>query len=247
MMCEDDMLELLHRACGGGEINEVRRLLDQGAKVNDAITGQSQTALFCAAARGHADICVLLIEGGANVQNAKNNESCPLSTAVFWGHKEVCSVLLHHGADSNLCDSDGRTPLSIGAWLGHAEICDLLLTYGADVNLPQKSDGSPPLMLSTYSQNTQTEIDTRVETCTTLLDRGANIDLTNELGRTTLMDVAFKGDEEICKLLLERGANLRILDIDGRTAIDVAIERGHQSIVDMLKGWGAGEIAEDFL
>lgn len=246
MMCEDDMLELLHRACGGGEINEVRRLLDQGAKVNDTITGQSQTALFCAAAKGHTDICVLLIERGAKVDNANNNESCPLSAAVFWGHKEVCSVLLRHGADSNLCDSAGRTPLSIGAWLGHAEICDLLLTYGADVNLPQKSDGSPPLMLSTYSQNTQFDIDTRIETCTTLLDRGANVDLTNDLGRTTLMDVAFKGDEEICKLLLVRGANLRILDIDGRTAIDVAIERGHQGIVDMLKCWGAGEKAEDF-
>ena len=204
MICEDDMLELLHRACGEGEINEVHRLLDQGTKVNDAITGLSQTALFYAAARGHADICALLIERGAKVNNAKNNEFCPLSTAVFWGHKEVCSVLLHHGADSNLCDSGGRTPLSIGAWQGHAEICDLLLKHGADVNLPQKSDGSPPLMLSTYSQNTQTDIDTRVETCTVLLDRGANVDLTNELGRTTLMDVAFKGDEEICKLLLER-------------------------------------------
>ena len=38
MMCEDDMLELLHQACSKGDIDEVHRLLDLGAKVNDAIS-----------------------------------------------------------------------------------------------------------------------------------------------------------------------------------------------------------------
>jgi ankyrin repeat protein len=246
MICEDDILEILHRACGEGMLNEVCRILDQGAKINDAITDKSQTALFYAAARGHADICTLLIERGAKVNNEKSNEFSPLSAAVFWNHKEVCSVLLHHGADSNQYDSGGRTPLTIGSWLGYFEICDLLLGYGADVNLPQKSDGWLPLMLSTSNERMHTDIDTRVETCTVLLNHGANINLMNNFGRTTLMEVAFRGDEEICKFLLEHGANLQILDITKRTAIDIATEQGHQSIVNILKCWGTCEDAEYF-
>ena len=89
MMCEDDMLELLHQACSKGDIDEVHRLLDLGAKVNDVITGRSKTALFCAAANGHADICILLIARGAKVKNVENNEYCPLSHFVI--HKSLCT------------------------------------------------------------------------------------------------------------------------------------------------------------
>jgi len=63
-----------------------------------------------------------------------------------------------------------------------------------------------------------------------VLDRGARVDVTNEMGRTPLMRAALqaardadKQDEniDIIRLLLKRGANVQLKDNNGKTALDL--------------------------
>ena len=72
--------------------------------------------------RGHARVCQLLLEGGANV-NADACGSLPIHGAAFQGHTDVVDLLLRFDSRINARDwsyGDGRTPLHKacleGAW-----------------------------------------------------------------------------------------------------------------------------------
>ncbi|PON20791.1 hypothetical protein TGAM01_v210299 [Trichoderma gamsii] len=77
------------------------------------------------------------------------------------------------------------------------------------------------------------------------LEKRANIEATDETGRTPLSLAASKGHDAIVKLLLEKGADIEARDIKGRTPLWRAASVGHESIVKMLLGKGAGIQATD--
>jgi ankyrin repeat protein len=59
-----------------------------------------------------------------------------------------------------------------------------------------------------------------------LVDRGAGIDLKNQLGNTALMHAA-ESSGSVVKLLLDRGADIRKKNKNGLRAIHFAIEEGN--------------------
>ena len=61
---------------------------------------------------GHAGICQLLLERGANVNSqTRSGKASSLHRAAYSGHSGVLKTLITHGADPRLCDSDGQTAL----------------------------------------------------------------------------------------------------------------------------------------
>jgi ankyrin repeat protein len=67
-----------------------------------------------------------------------------------------------------------------------------------------------------------------------LLDRGALIDLQDNIGGTGLMYASHFGQVECVRFLLERGADMSIKDTDGMTARDQAVEQRQVGIVLLL-------------
>lgn len=67
-----------------------------------------------------------------------------------------------------------------------------------------------------------------------LKDR-ANINTTNDFGRTALHLTAEKGYVGAFSELLAIGVDINILDINGTSPQDIAIEKGHNNIIDYLK------------
>jgi len=119
-------------ACRTGDLAEVRRMLDDGFPPNFSIYGAT-TALVEAAFRGHAEICKLLLERGADP-----NQPRVFDTSMTWGgliypltcalpHPEISALLLEAGADPNIrCDDYSETPVIFKARYESQEAADAL-------------------------------------------------------------------------------------------------------------------------
>ncbi|KAH8760881.1 ankyrin repeat-containing domain protein, partial [Hyaloscypha finlandica] len=74
----------------------------------------------------------LLVENGANIQDAEYGNILQLATSR--GLVSTVELLLKYGADPNIQDTSDRRALHIASWFGFPEIVDLLLTHGAEIN-----------------------------------------------------------------------------------------------------------------
>ena len=72
-----------------------------------------------------------------------------------------------------------------------------------------------------------------------LLDAGADPNVQDEAGRTTLHWAAWKGDTKAIAAMVNAGADLNGQDTDGRTPMHLAAERGHTKAIASLTNAGA--------
>ena len=85
-------------AAKNGNINEVKRLLDNGAPAN-ARDDENTTPLQWAAFNNHADVVRLLLDKKEVDVNIKNSHNLtPLHFAAHSNYPEVAKVLLEKGA-----------------------------------------------------------------------------------------------------------------------------------------------------
>ncbi|KAH7351888.1 hypothetical protein KP509_19G019000 [Ceratopteris richardii] len=93
----------LHIAARKGDLDEVRRLLDNGFNVDEMSLGSKDlgaTALHLAAAGGHVDIMDELLERGSNI-DARTRVGCgwtPLHHAAKERNKKAIRFLIENGA-----------------------------------------------------------------------------------------------------------------------------------------------------
>ena len=107
------------------------------------------TALGLAAFFGHRDAARLLLDAGANPNQASRNalHVTPLHSACSAGHAAVAGLLLQHSADPNAEESNGMTPLHTAAGTGNREIAALLVNASAD-RARQSHDGRTPAAIA---------------------------------------------------------------------------------------------------
>ena len=163
-----------------------------------------RTPLHHAARRGRPDVVELLLEHGADVTAVTSGSmSTPLHAAARSAGPDTVILLFAHGADPNPVDGCGQTPLHKAVDIIFesprlGKIALLLLDSGANSNAIDQ-DGNTPLHLAAkwsafWSQPLATE------TIELLLERGANVDLTNDKGKTAC-DLASADDVDLRRLL----------------------------------------------
>jgi len=132
----------LYVACGNGQVDAARQLLDRGADVERA-DKYGQTPLISACQNGHVDAARLLLDKGAEVDGAQKDGWTPLHFACMKGHADVVQLLHEKGAEVNQADKDGQTPLYIACQCGHVDTALMLLDKGADVNRASMTGTTP--------------------------------------------------------------------------------------------------------
>jgi len=87
----------LRIAANSGRLEEVKRLLNEGADVN-ARAMNGMTPLILAAWMGHTEVVELLLRHGADINAKTNTGSTALKLATERGHEKIVALLRKYGA-----------------------------------------------------------------------------------------------------------------------------------------------------
>ncbi|XP_076866252.1 LOW QUALITY PROTEIN: protein TANC2 [Brachyhypopomus gauderio] len=203
---------------------------EERAQINNFDTLWGETALTAAAGRGMLEVCRLLLEQGAAVDQPNRRGIVPLFSAVRQGHCQIVELLQNHGEDVNVTDKQGRTPLMVAASEGHLNTAEFLLAQGASLTLTDK-EGLTALSWACLKGH--------FPLVRALVERGAATVHADKSGRTPLDLAAFYGDSDVVQFLVEHGAMIEHVDYSGMRPLDRAVGCRNTSVVVALLKKGA--------
>ncbi|DBB14584.1 TPA: hypothetical protein ACH3X3_004852 [Trebouxia sp. C0006] len=93
-----------------GDIEATRRLLNEGADVNES-DARGITALGLAVGYNKVALVKVLLDGGADVSKTDAKGSTVLHYAAGYGRKEAAELLLDAGADMKAKNDAGQLPI----------------------------------------------------------------------------------------------------------------------------------------
>ena len=187
-----------------GDIDEVTRLLDEGAEIDAVRTHDQTTALGMALLARHDAVVDLLLDRGADPNRTGDGQLSPLHLAAMTASADHVARLLDAGADVDSSGADELfTPLGVAAGSGDIEIARLLLDAGADIEGPAtmvSSDGTPLYFAAGQADSAMVEF---------LLGRGADPNGQWDDGAETgpLFAAALSLRVEVVRILLRAGAD----------------------------------------
>ena len=108
--------------------------------------------LYAACFNGHVNAVRLLLDNGADVDQANKYGATPVYAACQEGHVDAALLLLDKGADVHKASKSNRTPLHEASYNGHIDVVRLLLAYGADADLDVKDESGDTPVADAKSQ-----------------------------------------------------------------------------------------------
>lgn len=226
----DSMVSVID-ACNDGDLDAVRRLLDEGKNVNE-ITEEGESLLSLACSSGYYELVQLLLATRANVEDpGPRKETTPLMEAASAGHVGIVKLLLSHGAHINAKTPQANTPLMYACAGGHLDVVKLLIEHGANVE-DHNANGHTPLMEAASAGH--------VAVAKILVENGASINShSDEFKESALTLACYKGHLDMVRFLLEAGADQEHKTEEMHTALMEASMDGHVEVARLLLDSGA--------
>uniref|UniRef100_A0A8C9S3A6 Ankyrin repeat and KH domain containing 1 n=1 Tax=Scleropages formosus TaxID=113540 RepID=A0A8C9S3A6_SCLFO len=221
----------LAEACSDGDVNAVRKLLDEGRSVNEH-TEEGESLLCLACSAGYYELAQVLLAMHANVEDRGiKGDITPLMAAASGGYVDIVKLLLVHGADVNAQSSTGNTALTYACAGGFVDVVKVLLKEGANIE-DHNENGHTPLMEAASAGH--------VEVARVLLECGAGINThSNEFKESALTLACYKGHLDMVRFLLEAGADQEHKTDEMHTALMEACMDGHVEVARLLLDSGA--------
>jgi ankyrin repeat protein len=191
----------LIEAAGKGELDEVKRLLAQGASVK-AVDGAGRTALIAAAYGSHVDVARELIEAGADVNVMDNLTQSAYHVATVSGNLDLLRLTLANGANVHSLNRFNGTGLIPAAERGHVEIVHELLK--TDIKIDHVNRLGWTALLEAIILGDGGERHTKIVRL--LVEAGADVNLADSAGVTPLAHAKQRGFDAIVKILESAGA-----------------------------------------
>uniref|UniRef100_A0A8C2GV79 Ankyrin repeat and KH domain containing 1 n=1 Tax=Cyprinus carpio TaxID=7962 RepID=A0A8C2GV79_CYPCA len=221
----------LAEACSDGDVNAVRKLLDEGRSVNEH-TEEGESLLCLACSAGYYELAQVLLAMHANVEDRGiKGDITPLMAAASGGYVDIVKLLLVHGADVNAQSSTGNTALTYACAGGFLDVVKVLLKEGANIE-DHNENGHTPLMEAASAGH--------VEVARVLLEYGAGINThSNEFKESALTLACYKGHLDMVRFLLDAGADQEHKTDEMHTALMEACMDGHVEVARLLLDSGA--------
>uniref|UniRef100_A0A0D6QUM4 F-box domain-containing protein n=1 Tax=Araucaria cunninghamii TaxID=56994 RepID=A0A0D6QUM4_ARACU len=259
----------LHVAASSGDSYTVQCLLAIGAEARGMKDSGGATALFVAAECGYADVCELLLQGGADVLAFNRAGENPLYIAALRGHCEAVEVLVRHCCKNNInwqiakAYGDGWTPLMAAAVADRQDVAKILLK-AININLSSHLDGNNfsesaicavkdkklhmdkcDIYTSTMCKIIQEYHSSSgsLQSCRDWKQQISSgiqlLDAQNRYGQTALHIAARRASIWFVCNLLIAGASMDIQDCYMMRAVDVAYHHNHKVVANIIKNWDA--------
>ena len=225
----------LQSACGHGNLNAAKLLLDHGVDPNTggrslsslSIADNYSTPLEAAAFNGNLPVVRLLIESGADINKSGLNYTA-LSRAVDEKDEQMVTYLLQNGARDASC-------LRVAVEHRCSAITKQLLEHGMDINARDETFGQAHTALHWAAQNGDTDI------VSLLLQHKADtsIRLNSHYreSQASAFDLAVEHghiDSAFAILAVEGRSMVNLPDNNGNTAVHRAASAGQSEMVDAL-------------
>ena len=218
------------------KIKFAKRLIAQGANVNDTMEKTGNSLLHLASFKAPLELVKMLVEEGAHVNAINHKKQTPLHLAALRGDKNVVSFLIKNGVELDVQDHQGSTAIHLASQKCHSEVVLVLADHMANLNLRDKKGNTPlHFQMVRYWPDTRVILD--------LIRRGADVNAVNEMGRTPLHQIVIwegymepfiailgfildgmslpeeNGARNVAEILIENGADIYSKDNNGNTAL----------------------------
>ncbi|WP_338482336.1 ankyrin repeat domain-containing protein [Wolbachia endosymbiont (group A) of Ophion costatus] len=183
------------------------RKRDVLSRYQEIETEHSKNSLHLAAKLGNLEAVQDLLGKGANVNAQNDTGKTPLHWAAREGHKQVVQALLDKGANVNAEDQDGETSLDLAT---NQDIETLLRNTAKLLKVAKSGD---------------------IQEVNSLINKGANVNATDQDGKTPLHWAAVKGHEEVVEALLgKHGIDVNLADKNKDTPLHSVLKKDNIDI-----------------
>jgi len=192
----------LFRAAATGDVDAIKRLAADGAKLN-ARDGRKRTPLMVAAHLRQYAAARALIAAGANVDAFDADRYDVITIAAVADDPEMLMIAIEGGANTSLVTSvyDG-TALIAAAHLGHDEVVRTLIDHDAPLDHINNLDWTALIEAIVLGDGGPRH----VATVKALVDAGADVDIADGRGVRPLSLARQRGYTEIIEILETAGA-----------------------------------------
>lgn len=231
-----------------GDLERFKRELRKEEDINTLKYGIS--LLQTASAFGHLEMAEILLENGADVNQADLGGTTPLEDAAINGHLDIVNLLIAKGASVVQQSPKGYTALHAAAYGGNPEIVKVLLENGAEIDARDEF-GMTPLHNAARSG--------QVAAARFLLENGADINTMDYAGETALHGACSNASTDnyrnkkynndyaitqMIRVLLNHGADPDLHNIYGESPLEHASRRtnayqGKEKTVQLLREYAA--------
>lgn len=187
---------------------------------------------LAAAAAGSLDGVRAALADGADKDAVDHEEASAILHAARGGHLDVVRALISEGVDIDAQDQTCSNPFLFGCINDQLELVTIMAEAGADLKRLTRMGGNG---LTPAAEKGHLEVVRYL-----LENTRINVNLTNNLGWTALIETIILGDggpvrQQIVELLLAHGAKPGMPDPWGTSPAELARERGYDEIVAILE------------
>lgn len=159
---------------------------------------QGSTGLLLAARRGDVALCEILLNAGANVNDADGQGVRALHYAAGRSRTSLISILLHAHAETDAQDDVGETALFWAAGSGRIASITCLLDAGADAAIKNRRGETALMHASRRGEASAIEVLGRLP--------GIDLDMLNVVGQSAHALACMNGQRDAAAVLVGLGA-----------------------------------------
>jgi len=213
------MEQQLFDAIKAGNVDEVKRLIQEHPALKQARDGTGASVILVATYNMKPAVVDALVELGAPIDI--------FEASVLGRVDRIEEILKASPARVTEHAPDGFTPVALAAFFGQPRAVNALIAAGADVTAAAKN----PLKVQALHAAVAGR---KLDIVKAVLDAGADPNAQQQAGFRPMHEAGSNANRALAELLLAHGADPSLTSDDGKSAIDLAREKGHAEFADWL-------------